>query len=108
MVSQYSIRILDAPGGTVVFWPWLPGTQPGAPLIAAPGDLVTWNNTSASAITLVSLDPTVTYITNPIPSGQVSSPIFTVPAKGLTYETSDGKVKHSIQVPSAVLTAPSV
>ena len=91
MVSQYSIRILDAPGGTVVFWPWLPGTQPGAPLIAAPGDLVTWYNTSASTITLVSLDPTVTYITDPIPSGRVSSPIFTVPAKGLVTRPRMGK-----------------
>ena len=95
MASQWSIRILDAPEGTVVFWPWVPGAKPGDPLYAKASDVVTWNNTSASEITLIS-DPSGTYITGSIPSGQVSSPMFQVPANGIAYQTSDGKAQHSI------------
>lgn len=101
MASQYSIRIIDAPGGGVVFWAWIPGTKAGDPLIAQVSDLVTWNNMSANTITLKPIDPKGPYITEPIPSGRVSSPIFQVPTKGLDYETSDGKAKHSIEIQSA-------
>jgi hypothetical protein len=100
MQNQYSIRILDAPGGTVVFWPWVPGAKAGDPLTVQANDIVTWNNMSVSTVTLQSLSAGVTFITNPIPSGQVCSPGFQVPSTGLNYQTSTG-VKHSIDVPSA-------
>jgi hypothetical protein len=100
MFSQYSIRILDAPGDTVVFWPWVPGAKAGDPLVVQANDLVTWNNMSSNSVTLQSLDPNVTFITNPIPKGQVCDPGFQVPKTGLNYQTTTG-VKHSIQVPSA-------
>jgi hypothetical protein len=100
MQNQYSIRILDAPGGSVVFWPWVPGAKAGDPLVVNAFDIVTWNNMSANEVTLKSLDSTVKFITNPIPSGQVCSPGFQVLSTGLNYETSTG-VKHSIEVPSA-------
>jgi hypothetical protein len=95
MASQYSIRILDGPGGSIVFWPWVPGAQSGTPLYAKQNDLVTWNNMTANAVTLVS-NPQGTYITDPIPSGKVSSPMFSVPANGIVYTTADGKFTHKI------------
>lgn len=95
MPNQWSIRILDGPGGTIEFWPWVAGAKPGEPLFAKASDVVTWNNTTASEITLVS-NPVGTFITKPIPSGKVSSPMFKVPANGLTYKTSDGQAQHSI------------
>jgi hypothetical protein len=82
-----------------VFWPWVPGAKPGSPLYAKQGDLVTWNNMSSKKITLVSI-PKGTYLTEPIPSGKVSSPAFSVPQKGIAYGTADGKYKHSIKTSS--------
>lgn len=105
MQSQYSIRILDQPGGGVVFWPWVPGKKAGDPLTANAADLVTWNNMSSGSVTLVAVDPKGTYITAPIASGKVSAPIFQVPATGQVYQTSDGKTQHSIVVPSSAPTA---
>ena len=97
MASQWSIRILDGPGGTVMFWPWVPGARPGDPLYAQPSDLVTWNNTTAKAVALVAIPPG-TFITNSIDSGKVSSPIFSVPTNGIQYQTSDGKTQHLIKI----------
>lgn len=97
MGSQWSIRILDGPGGTVVFWPWVPGAKAGDPLYAQVNDLVTWNNTTANTVKLVPVDPKGPVITNPIPSGKVSSPIFSV-AAALQYRTADGKAKHCIEI----------
>jgi hypothetical protein len=99
MANQYNIRILDGPGGTIVFWPWVPGSGPGTPLYAKPSDPVTWNNTTANTVTLVS-NPKGTYITEPILSGKVSSPMFPVPTNGLVYTTADGKFTHSISTAS--------
>jgi hypothetical protein len=99
MQHQYSIRILDAPGGSVVFWPWVPGAKPGDPLMAEGNDIVTWNNMSANTVTLQPLDKDVSFITNPIPSGEVCSPGFQVGPTGLNYQTSTG-VKHSIVIPT--------
>jgi hypothetical protein len=101
MQNQYSIRILDAPGGTVVFWPWVPGAKAGDPLTVAANDIVTWNNMSSNTVTLQPLDAGVKFITNPIPSGQVCDPGLQVTAT-LNYQTSTG-VKHSIVVPSATV-----
>lgn len=98
MTSTWSIRIIDGPGGTVVFWPWVPGASAGGPLLAQPSDLVTWNNTTANAVTLVAVPPATTFITNQIASGTVSAPIFSVPTNGIQYQTSDGKTQHSIQI----------
>lgn len=98
MASQWSIRILEGPGGAVVFWPWVPNARPGDPLFAQPSDLVTWNNTTAKTVALVAVNPTGTFITNPIDSGKVSNPIFSVPTNGLQYQTSDGKTQHVIKI----------
>ena len=98
MPNQWSIKILDAPGNTVAFWPWVPGANPGDPLFALPTDVVTWNNTSAHTVKLVPVDPKGPFITDPILSGKVSAPMFSVPTAGIQYQTSDGKTRHSIVI----------
>jgi hypothetical protein len=97
MQSQWSIRILDAPGDKIAFWPWVPGGSLGAPLVVKSGDLVTWNNMSTKAVTLKSITPANVYLTDPIASGQVSSPAF-VADSAVTYASAAGdSPSHSIQ-----------
>jgi hypothetical protein len=97
MQSQWSIRILDAPGDKLAFWPWVPGGSLGAPLVVKSGDLVTWNNMSCKIVTLKSTTPTGVYLTEPIPSGQVSSPAF-VADDPVTYASAAGdSPTHTIQ-----------
>ena len=98
MQSQYSIRILDQPGGGVVFWPWIPGAKAGDNLIANAADLVTWNNMTNKTLTLKSINPPNTFLTDPIPAGKVSDPIFKV-TKSVTYAcTNPTTPQHSIQI----------
>jgi hypothetical protein len=97
MQSQWSIRILNGPSNELVFWPWVPGGSPGAPLIVKSGDLVTWNNMSTKTVTLKSITPANVYLTDPIAAGQVSSPAFVADA-AVTYTSAAGdSLQHSIQ-----------
>ena len=87
MQSQWSIRILNGPSNELVFWPWVPGGSPGAPLIVKSGDLVTWNNMSSKTVTLKSTNPANVYLTDPIAAGQVSSSAFVADA-AVTYTSA--------------------
>ena len=92
-----SIKIIKVDGG-IAFQPDRPGAKPGQPLGANSGDLVTWNNQTDNTLTLVSVPPG-TFITNPIPAGSVSSPIFQV-TESLTYSCVDPpQPQHKIVVP---------
>jgi hypothetical protein len=97
MASQWSIKIIDLGNGTVTFQPEVPGAQQGQPLGVSSGDLVTWNNTTNKSLTLQS-DPAGTFLTNPIPAGQVSDPIFKVTASVNYACTNPTEQKHSIMI----------
>ena len=102
-----SIKIIKADDGGIAFQPDRPNAQPNQPLGARSGDLVTWNNQTDRTLTLQSIPPG-TFITDAIPAGSVSSPIFKVPSTGLTYSCVDPpEPQHSIVIvpPKA---APSV
>ena len=91
------IKIIQVDGGGIAFQPDRPNAQPNQPLGARSGDLVTWNNMTNSTLTLQSIPPG-TYITEPIPAGSVSSPIFRVTGN-LTYSCVDPpQPQHSIVV----------
>ena len=91
------IKIIEVDGG-IAFQPDRPNAQPNQPLGARSGDLVTWNNMTNSTLTLQSVDPPNVYITEPIPAGSVSSPIFQVTGN-LTYSCVDPpQPQHSIVV----------
>lgn len=97
MASQWSITILDLGNGQIAFLPAVPGAQLNQPLGVNASDLVTWNNTTNNTLTLQS-NPAGTYLTDPIPPGQVSDPIFKV-AASVTYAcTSPTTPQHSIQI----------
>ena len=87
-----SIQIRERDDGTIYFQPDWPGSQPDQPLGVNSGDPVTWNNMTSYTITLVSEpplpDPDGIYITEPIKSGDVSSPIFSATAD-LAYKSVD-------------------
>jgi hypothetical protein len=92
------IKIIKAEGVGIAFQPDRPGAQPGQPLGANEGDLITWNNMTDDTVNLVSV-PAGTPITGPIPAGSVSSPIFQVPATGLTYSCVEfPQAQHKIVV----------
>lgn len=95
------IKIIKVDGG-IAFQPDRPGAQPGQPLGANENDLVTWYNMTDTTLALVSIPPG-TYITEPIPAGTVSSPIFQVPSTGLTYSCVDPpQPQHKIVVASGI------
>ena len=76
-------------GGKTVLQPDRPGAQPGDPYQADLGDLITWNNETNDIHHPVAIDPVTTYLTDEIPPGRVSSPIFNVEeAKTITYQCS--------------------
>jgi hypothetical protein len=90
------IKIIQNQDGTIAFLPDRPGAQPNQPLGARAGALITWNNETDRTLALVSIPPG-TYITEPIPAGSVSSPIFS--AANLTYSCVDPpQPQHSIVV----------
>jgi hypothetical protein len=97
MASQWSIKIIDLGNGTVTFQPDLPGAQPGQPLGVDAADLVTWNNTTNKTLTLQSIPPG-TYLTDPIPAGQVSDPMFSVAASVIYACVNPTQQQHSIVV----------
>ena len=106
MPNTWSIHINQNPDGTVVFRPDVPGAQPGQPLGVQANDLVTWNNATNQTLTLQSINPAGLYLTDPIPAGQVSDPIFSIGATTGTVVyscVSPTQQRHSIVVinPSA-------
>ncbi len=101
MPNTWSIKINQNPDGTVSFQPDLPGAQPGQPLGVQANDTITWNNRTDNPLTLATISPTGVYLTDPIPAGQVSSPIFAVGATTgtITYScVSPAQQQHSIVV----------
>jgi hypothetical protein len=102
MPSQWSIKIIDLGGGKIAFQPDLPGPPPlNQPLGANKNDLVTWNNTTNQTLTLKSINPPNTFLTDPIPPGKVSDPMFQV-AASVTYSCVNPAVpQHSIVVQSS-------
>ena len=76
MASSWSITINQQPDGTVTFTPYVPNAHAGQPLGVGKDDLVTWNNQTNSQVQLQSIQPKGTYLTEPIPAGKVSNPIF--------------------------------
>lgn len=80
MASSWSITINQLPDGTFTFTPFVPGAHVGQPLGVSSGDLVTWNNQTNGQIELQSIQPAGVYLTEPIPAGSVSNPIFHVTA----------------------------
>ena len=102
MAIQWSIKIIDIGGGKIAFQPDLPGAKKNQPLGVNKNDLVTWNNTTNKTITLKSINPKSTFLTDPIPAGKVSDPIFKVTAS-VTYAcTSPTTPQHSIQIVAPV------
>ena len=98
MPSQWSITILDLGNGKIAFLPAVPGAQQNQPLGVSANDLVTWNNTTNSTLTLKSQTASVPYLTDPIPPGKVSDPIFKATAS-VTYAcTKPTTPTHSIQI----------
>jgi hypothetical protein len=79
MANSWSITINQLPDGTFTFTPFVPGAHVGQPLGVSSGDLVTWNNQTNGEIKLQSVQPTGLYLTEPIPAGSVSNPIFQFP-----------------------------
>jgi plastocyanin len=88
--------------GKTVFQPDRPGANPGDPLEVVLGDLVTWNNETDDPHHPVATDPAGPFLTNEIPPGGVSSPIFNVtqtPPKTIAYTCSlHADEKGSIKV----------
>ena len=77
MAKARSIKIVELEDGTVVFKPDISSAQPGQPLGANAGDIVTWNNRTNQAHWPVAIDPPG-FLTNDIPAGEVSNPIFNI------------------------------
>ena len=84
MAESWSI-IIEEVGGKVVFRPDLPGAQAGQPLGANNGDNVTWNNRTDEFHHPVATEPAGEFLTDDIPAGEVSSPIFNI-SKSVTYK----------------------
>ena len=98
MTSQWSIKIIDLGGGKIAFQPDLPGAKQNQPLGVNKNDLVTWNNMTNKTVTLKSINPASTFLTEPIPAGKVSDPMFKVTGS-VTYAcTNPTTPQHSIQI----------
>ncbi len=82
MAQQWGI-IIEEVGGKVVFRPDVPGAQAGDPLGADVGDIVTWNNRTNDAHHPVATEPGGLFLTEDIPAGQVSSPMFNIETAGI-------------------------
>lgn len=99
MANQWGIDIVKLEDGTMAFRPDLPGSHVGQPLTASKNDLVTWNNRTNQTITLESI-PAGTFLTDPIPAGSGSDPMFRV-ANTVVYRCQGvASQQHSIEVPS--------
>lgn len=99
MANQWGIDIIELKDGTMAFQPDLPHSHVGQPLTASKNDLVTWYNRTNRTITLESI-PAGTFLTDPIPAGDGSDPIFRV-GKTVVYHCKDvASQQHSIEVPS--------
>jgi hypothetical protein len=101
MANSWSIIIEQVGNDGVAFRPDVPGGQRGQPLGVKSGDDVTWNNTTDLDLELVSIPPG-TFLTDPIPAGQVSDPIFNVTqaaGETITYScVQPSQPQHSIAV----------
>lgn len=107
MPSQWSITILDLGNGQIAFQPAVPGAQQNQPLGVSTNDLVTWNNTTNLTLTLQASNPAGLFLTDPIPPGQVSDPIFRV-SGSVFYACKDPPTPtHSIQIVPAAPPATS-
>jgi hypothetical protein len=76
--------------GKTVLQPDRPGANPGDPLQAVLGDLITWNNETDDIHHPVAITPAGLFLTDEIPPGRASSPMFNVtqsPAT-ITYQCS--------------------
>lgn len=97
MADSWSIIINELADGTITFTPDLPQAAPNQPLGANAKDNVTWNNRTNRELTLRSITPANLYLTEPIPAGQVSDPIFS--AQSVIYScVSPSQPQHSIVV----------
>ena len=98
MANRWTINILQKMDGTVAFRPDLNGAAVGQPLGVHMGDLVTWNNKTDRTITLVSISPPALFLTEPIPAGEASDPIFHVGDKMINYACVDPPQQQHIIV----------
>lgn len=103
MASSWSIKIVKLPNGKVAFQPDLPNAQPGQPLGVNKGDFVTWNNeTDEDRHPVATSGSPPPYLTEDIPAGEVSDPIFKVSQNAgttITYVLAgDSSVQGSIVV----------
>ena len=102
MASSWSIEIIALPDGTVAFRPDIGGAVLGQPLGVNRGDNVTWNNKTNLSLQLKSINPPNFFLTDLIPAGQVSSPIFNVNLNTpttISYSCqSPAQQTHSIQI----------
>jgi hypothetical protein len=112
MPNTWNIKIDQNADGTVTFQPDVPGAQPGQPLGVQPNDTVTWNNRTNQTLTLQVISPTGLFLTDPIPAGQVSDPIFSAStisnATTVTYScVNPAQQQHSIVVITPAVAATS-
>jgi len=73
----WNVRIEDAPNGGVAFRPNVTGFQRGDPLVAQPGDSVSWGNNSGLEVEICATSPNA-------PNGAPASPPWTalIPPQG--------------------------
>jgi hypothetical protein len=99
MANSWTIEITQIREGEVGFRVALPGNAIGQPLGASNGDNVNWYNKTDKTLTLVSISPAGLYLTDPIPPGEASDPIFQV-SGSVTYQcVAPTQQQHSIVVP---------
>jgi len=99
MANSWTIEITQLSSNTVGFRLALPGNNIGQPVSASNGDNVTWYNKTDNTLTLVSINPPGVYLTDPIPAGEASDPIFNVNGS-VTYScVNPPQQQHSIVVP---------
>jgi hypothetical protein len=77
MANSWSVTI-NQHDGQITFTPDVPGAKPSQPLGVNSHDNVTWNNRTNQEITLRSMQPEGVFLSDPIPAGEVSNPIFNV------------------------------
>lgn len=99
MANSWGIEITQLANGDVAFRPDRPDAVIGQPLGASVGDNVIWTNRTNNTLTLRSIDPPGKFLTDPIPAGESSDPIFNVDGS-VTYAcVNPPQRQHSIVVP---------
>ena len=99
MANSWGIEITQLPDGNVAFRPDRPDATIGQPLGASVGDTVIWTNRTDNTLRLQSIDPPGKYLTDPIPPGQASDPMFRIDGS-VTYAcVKPPQQQHSIVVP---------